>query len=245
MFQSLRIKGFRGFSDLEVKELGQVNLFAGRNNVGKSSLLEAILLLSEPERLDRIIELAQSRGQRQFPNRSDALRTLLFLPLFHGLDSEKGIELKALEGDEEWRCSIFLAPEGALASRYGSVTYTKIHVEPFFEMADGRRGYVGERLECWFQKRGDEEARFVQLFSVPDGIRLMPPVPTTKPRFLYLPAHNPTSIFQLAARFGELERSAEDLAIFVEGLRVIEPSVREVRTVFEVRSTQPLCSQRR
>jgi len=45
LLNSLHIKGFRGFTDFKVEGLGQVNLIVGRNNAGKTSLLEAIYLL--------------------------------------------------------------------------------------------------------------------------------------------------------------------------------------------------------
>ncbi|MFA4646387.1 ATP/GTP-binding protein [Pyrococcus kukulkanii] len=42
MITSLHIKNFRGISELRLTDLGQVNVIVGRNNVGKSSILEAI-----------------------------------------------------------------------------------------------------------------------------------------------------------------------------------------------------------
>jgi ABC-type cobalamin/Fe3+-siderophores transport system ATPase subunit len=39
---SLAVQGFRGFQDLRIAKLGRVNLIVGKNNIGKSSLLEAI-----------------------------------------------------------------------------------------------------------------------------------------------------------------------------------------------------------
>ena len=41
---SLRIQNFRAFSDLQIEQLGRVNLIVGKNNTGKTSLLEAIHL---------------------------------------------------------------------------------------------------------------------------------------------------------------------------------------------------------
>src|SRR5580658_9930628 len=41
----LTIKGFRSIRLLELKDLGRVNLITGRNNTGKSSVLEALVLL--------------------------------------------------------------------------------------------------------------------------------------------------------------------------------------------------------
>jgi hypothetical protein len=41
---SLTIRNFRGFSRLRIERLGRVNVIAGKNNTGKSSLLEALQL---------------------------------------------------------------------------------------------------------------------------------------------------------------------------------------------------------
>lgn len=46
MISSIQIKGFRGFSDFEMRGLGRVNLLVGTNNSGKTSVLEAIDLLT-------------------------------------------------------------------------------------------------------------------------------------------------------------------------------------------------------
>lgn len=45
MITSLELKNFRGFTDLSLKGLGPVNLIVGMNNVGKTSLLEAVSIL--------------------------------------------------------------------------------------------------------------------------------------------------------------------------------------------------------
>lgn len=47
MFQSLLIERFRGFGKLDLKDLGRVNLIVGKNNTGKTSLLEAVSLLAD------------------------------------------------------------------------------------------------------------------------------------------------------------------------------------------------------
>ncbi|MCY3781011.1 MAG: AAA family ATPase [Chloroflexi bacterium] len=42
MYKSFRVKNFRCFKDLQINDLGRVNLIAGKNNTGKTALLEAI-----------------------------------------------------------------------------------------------------------------------------------------------------------------------------------------------------------
>jgi len=46
MFNSLEINGYRGLKHFEMKGLGRVNLLVGRNNSGKTSVLEAVLILA-------------------------------------------------------------------------------------------------------------------------------------------------------------------------------------------------------
>lgn len=45
MLRSLTIKNFRGFRELKIEPLARVNLIAGKNNVGKTGVLEALYLL--------------------------------------------------------------------------------------------------------------------------------------------------------------------------------------------------------
>jgi AAA15 family ATPase/GTPase len=48
MYKSIIVDNFRTFSKLDFSDLIRINLTAGKNNVGKTSLLEAIFLLSVP-----------------------------------------------------------------------------------------------------------------------------------------------------------------------------------------------------
>ena len=49
MYRSFTIKNFRCFDELTVEGMGRINLIAGKNNVGKTALLEALWLLSGPD----------------------------------------------------------------------------------------------------------------------------------------------------------------------------------------------------
>lgn len=44
ILDSLEVKGFRGFRHLQIEKLGRVNLIVGKNGVGKTALLESLLL---------------------------------------------------------------------------------------------------------------------------------------------------------------------------------------------------------
>ena len=47
MYTSFRVQNFRCFEDLRIDDLARVNLIAGKNNTGKTSVLEAIMLRTQ------------------------------------------------------------------------------------------------------------------------------------------------------------------------------------------------------
>lgn len=61
MIKSFHIEGFRGIQDLTVHNLNTVNLIVGNNNSGKTSVLEALQLLSNPGELANIFRVARYR----------------------------------------------------------------------------------------------------------------------------------------------------------------------------------------
>lgn len=59
----LEIEGFRALSDLSVAPFGRVNLITGKNNAGKSSLLEAIRILVTGGALRTLFEILNYREE--------------------------------------------------------------------------------------------------------------------------------------------------------------------------------------
>ena len=62
-FTGFHIESYRKLSKIDVKHLSRVNLFAGGNNVGKTSILEAFYLLSQLNNIDAYLKLEQYRGK--------------------------------------------------------------------------------------------------------------------------------------------------------------------------------------
>jgi hypothetical protein len=62
MFKSVRIQNFRQFKDLKLDGLAQINLITGKNNTGKTSLLESLFLFDGPTDPSRTVVVANFRG---------------------------------------------------------------------------------------------------------------------------------------------------------------------------------------
>lgn len=60
---SLEIHNFRGFQHLQIEKLGRVNLIVGRNNIGKSSLLDALELYARRGTPSLIWQILRTRTE--------------------------------------------------------------------------------------------------------------------------------------------------------------------------------------
>jgi AAA15 family ATPase/GTPase len=63
MLDSLEIQNYRNFKHLRIEKLGRVNLIIGKNNTGKTSLLEAVSILVKQEDLDLLLNILENRRE--------------------------------------------------------------------------------------------------------------------------------------------------------------------------------------
>jgi len=61
---SLTIHQFRGLRDVELKDLGQINLFVGINNSGKTTVLEALSIYCRPRDIRNWLSIALQREKK-------------------------------------------------------------------------------------------------------------------------------------------------------------------------------------
>ena len=85
---SLSIKGFRGIKELSIERLGRVTLLAGKNSVGKTTVLDAIRVYAARGRPSVLSELLESRQEVSVTTvrRNDRIIVADFSALFHGRD---------------------------------------------------------------------------------------------------------------------------------------------------------------
>src|SRR5437764_1333548 len=94
VLESLEIRRFRAFRELTVPHLGRVNLIVGKNNVGKTTLLEALRLYARPGTLEDLLGVLTSRDELQWTKPEDWNRAQVYpFPvdrLFHGRKATVG-----------------------------------------------------------------------------------------------------------------------------------------------------------
>ncbi len=90
MLKSLKIENFRCFQTFELQQLGQINLLVGKNNSGKTSILEAIQLLKSRSNLEPLLQIMLNRGEYILNERRNNRRELDIRHLFYGHNIHKG-----------------------------------------------------------------------------------------------------------------------------------------------------------
>ncbi len=84
MLRSLKIENFRCFQNFELQQLGILNLLVGKNNTGKTSILEAIQLLISRADFETLEELMLRRGEYLLVEERGRQREIDIKHLFYG-----------------------------------------------------------------------------------------------------------------------------------------------------------------
>lgn len=90
MLKRLQIQNFLGFNALEINQLSGINLIAGKNNSGKTSLLEAVFLLSGGGNAQLAVNANVIRG---IEKDGVSVRDFFWKQLFFNLDMEQSIKM--------------------------------------------------------------------------------------------------------------------------------------------------------
>lgn len=108
MLDSLSIKNFRSLADFQVAKLGRVNLIVGKNNAGKSSVLEALRIYAgngQRELLDSISTEHDEKYRTREDERPDSDAPLPFQDFFTGRkfpsDDETFIQIGSIHNPED------------------------------------------------------------------------------------------------------------------------------------------------
>ncbi len=98
MITKLNITGFKGFAQLELPKLSRITLLGGRNNVGKTSILEALFMFHDRLNPEMIIRQFAWRGVGAIAFDPDSM----WAPVFYNYDMHKKIVILAVvDGNEE------------------------------------------------------------------------------------------------------------------------------------------------
>ncbi|MBI3661600.1 MAG: AAA family ATPase [Acidobacteria bacterium] len=112
VFKNFAVKNFRCLGQLNLRDLKRLNVIVGRNNTGKTALLEALFFHSAANNPTMALNLRMHRGFSGEMEVSKISLTELWRDLFRGFDIAKHIEFESEDASGKRRRSvIFVGPQ--------------------------------------------------------------------------------------------------------------------------------------
>lgn len=224
MFKSLDIKNFRQFKDIQINSLQRINLFDGMNNVGKTSLLEAIFLLVSCQDPSAIFTLIKIRGGDVLgASGSDTWGWLFFHKKMEG-----DIFINAIENNDKkhflkLKASFYEEVDLPIKSDnhhdFKKITYD------ILDNLDSIRKSESNTLEFWYS---NSERMSSKMFIKQDGKKMISYVNKDK---LFSESEIITSFYKNtkkdAERFSQIIERGEEIEL-IKILNVIEPKLNKI-----------------
>ncbi len=221
MYKSFRVKNFRCFKDLQINDLGRVNLIAGKNNTGKTALLEAMYIFTKPLTPLALFHLQQSRGldlpESEFPTywkqffyNMDAINTIQIEASNPRIAAGATLTIKELEDNDEHKSDYYVyrnrrTPVIRLSERVKSLE---------------KRETILKCMLTW-----DEEKLPVYVYFAPD--LLDDSVKDSEQESLFIPTQYRTSNEEAVYKYSQLVVENLDKQ-FERYLRTIEPRLSKL-----------------
>ena len=226
MYKSFRVKNFRCFKDLQINDLGRVNLIAGKNNTGKTALLEAMYLLAGDLDSNAMFKKDVKYGRRLTRDSdSDRSRSATLFAAFKDFNLDSRIEFSA-------RVQKSLESHNTEKS-ISNMTITA--VQDLVAESD-------KLLDTIFNRRYERSADDTEVLKLVSGLDENPlyilltdgrlaysqyqPTPIFSTTFL--PARERVQRDDTASRFSRLQ-DEKGIQILVDGLQIIEPRLEDLR----------------
>jgi predicted ATPase len=216
MYTSLSIKNFRAFETLEIEGLKRVNLFTGRNNSGKTSVLEAVYLLEGEAPAARARQLFRNRGLAEAGIIHQTALDMPWATLFRNLAVDADIELIGRTATAEAVMELSTTP-----SRF-EITTRFPHLNLGFR-AQYRNILIGRRRAT---TGGDGDFVWV----AEDGVRQTVPDEFALSPGSFLLSNSRRSQRELVVQFGPFEVQKKDVLVLA-ALQIVEPRLRGLSTI--------------
>ena len=217
MFKSIKIKNLRAITELEINNLGQVNLLVGQNNCGKTTTLEAIFFLV-------------GTTNPQLPVTANNLRGLPFLSkellatLWHNRDTTEPIEICALTHDSCEQQSLSIHPVRDKKPETELVSSDFVAIEGDVNEYGALSVPDGLRLE-YLSSQAPDDRKISTLILRGDKLITEGSKETPARGYFISPS---TLLTDVKDRFGAAQRKKQ-VPRLLSFLRQIEPSVSDVR----------------
>ncbi len=239
MLTNLSINNFRGLKGLEINPLGRINLLAGKNGAGKTSVLEAFWIFSAPDIPELTTRISAFRGLH--PPSAETV----FVDLFNDFDPHKSIEIAASATPGRKRRTLTISLEersSTIARSWPSVSPSEPNLERSTQfLTEGQfqiiLDYLHDDGRNYTSRGWWVEQVVTPMAPVPVPVELtnagihqeMERVPG-RPDSLFMAAPFRENLQADAQRFGNLQLQGKDGEI-LSILRTVEPRLNSIAPI--------------
>ncbi len=225
MYKSFEVRNFRCFRELKITDIERVNLIAGANNIGKTTLLEALFLHCGAYNPGLTLRLDAWRGIPSMKVEFGGWAGTPWDSLFNDLDATKTVELIG-ENEASARRAVRLRvirqhEELAKIGQFARHDSEK----PESGLPSSESGRV---LELEYEEGKNRGKHFLILDA--KGVRTLPIAPEPPFPAYFCGDHVPSTAKEDANLFGSMQIRGEK-TVLLEALKTIEPRLRELDMV--------------
>lgn len=221
MIKNLAIENYKAFKNLSLNGLSRVNIIGGKNNAGKSTLLEAIFMFYDRLNPQMILRQFVRRGL----NVISVSPETIWQPIFYNYDQTKVIKVKLDTSANE---ELILRLNPKFLHKSMPVTQTNLNVKLDNAIMHQRGPVVALDVTC---HKNNQLMQKTHLIVNENEMGMLNEIIINKPTpAIYLSSRAQVSQQEDAQRFGMLDVEGKTESI-VRFLKVIEPRLNSLSTI--------------
>lgn len=233
MYSKIIVNNFRGFHNLQLEDLKRVNIISGKNNVGKTALLEAIFIHAGRFNPELALKVNIFRGITELAIEMSPQSEPPWASLFNGFNMSNSVDIYAYD-DGNRKTSVSLKPmeskdvEDEWFNHVAKLNSTKEVDGGWSEFS--AKSVKGLVLTYRAQKNSKKvEKKFNLLFTGKGPmVRPMPPSP---PFPAFFQGTKSMSFFkEQTALFGKMALNKTTQEV-VEFLKIVEPKLQSIQSL--------------
>lgn len=226
MFREFQIKHFRGFEDFKIDDLKQITLISGKNNVGKTSLLEGLFIHCGQSNAEIITRVNLWRGL--LPTRIDKAEAARYFlgPSFYNGELSVPIQFKSVGETGRLRTSEIKAQIGQTEIQ----TILPLEQETGIARPEGMLVKLGH---IHYEEEGEEPADHDLVLSVRGGdvgINVVPPYRPLSFNTHFIHEGLGPAPVQDATIFSSLREAGRE-GLVLDGLRAVDPLIQSLEVL--------------
>ena len=222
-FDSITIEQFRCFTRLSLGNLKRVNLFGGLNNVGKSSLLEAIFLLLGATNAQLILNINAFRGVEIYKGDAELIQEILWNHLFNNFSDTPKIKITGnLQSGKD--VSLEISP------KQSERTYTSVSGSATHNQAANSGDRDIHALLLVYKDETGKSHEVEMEVDIKGSIDIPKPKILSPIQGIISPARRIVNWDDIAKRYGKLELIGSEFDL-ISALSIIEPRLVKLTTI--------------